>query len=203
MDKLWIHDINILFKKNRLNEFWPNKHLEPKENINAICRFSLYAGFLLSILKRDMFYVLMGLSLMIFLTFLFSLRKSEKLEEPKQPAHHNEEINNMSIKKCQKPTKDNPFANVNYLDSNSNQGPACPYNEVKDDINRVFFDGFQQNPYDIYNNKHSQRQFFSVANTTLPNNQESFAQFLYGNSKINKCKENPHICTGTEAFGSG
>ena len=52
------------------------------------------------------------------------------------------------------------------------------YNEVKEDVKHAFFDGFQQNPYDLYNNKHSQRQFFSVANTTVPNNQESFAQFV-------------------------
>ena len=203
MDKLWIHDINILLNKNRIMEFWPNKHLEPVENMNALCRFSIYSGILLSILKQDMFYIIISLIIMAFLTFLFSLRKSEQMKVPKQPAHQDYELNNISIKKCRKPTKNNPFSNINYLENNTNQGPACPYNEVKEEINKAFFDGFEQNPYDIYNKKHSQRQFFSVANTTLPNNQESFAQFLYGNSNTNKCKENTNFCTGSEAFGSG
>jgi hypothetical protein len=171
--------------------------------MNALCRFAIYSGLLLSILKQDMFYIFISLSIIIFLTFLFSLRKTEQMEIPKQPAHQDYELNNLSIKKCRKPTKDNPFSNINYLEDNTNTGPACPYNEVKDEINNAFFDGFEKNPYDLYNNKHSQRQFFSVANTNVPNNQESFAQFLYGNSKTNKCKENTEFCTGTEAFGSG
>ena len=201
-DPLWTQDINVLFRKDRLYEFWPNKVYTSIENINSICRFCLYSGIILTILKQDPFYLLISLSLVIIISKIYEKKDKIQTENPKQPSHIDPDINLMTDKKCVIPTKDNPFANVNYF-QDLTRPSACSADEVKDDINKTFFNDFEKNPYDIYNNKHSQRQFFSVANTTVPNDQTSFATWLYGGKNNKKCKESSNSCLGTEAFGSG
>ena len=142
------------------------------------------------------------MSIVMLVTKIFEKKENKTQPNPKQAAHINPDINMMTNKKCVIPTKHNPFGNVNYF-QDLTRPAACSADEVKEEINKNFFDGFEKNPYDIYNNKHSQRQFFSVSNTTVPNDQTSFATWLYGGSNKKKCKENTNICRGTEAFGSG
>lgn len=48
-DQIWIDDFNILFKQERLMEFFPTKEQTNEERINAIVRLSLYTSILLAI----------------------------------------------------------------------------------------------------------------------------------------------------------
>jgi len=201
-DPLWTRDFNILLKKDRLSEFWPSKTFTTTENVNSISRFCLYSGVILTILKKDPFYLLISIALIIIVSKMYERKDHVIHNNPIQPAHNNPDINIMTNKKCVIPTKDNPFANVNYF-QDLNRPSACTADEVKEEINEKFFDNFEKNPYDIYNNKHSQRQFFSVSSTTVPNDQKSFATWLYGGANKKKCKENTNVCTGNEAYGSG
>ena len=48
---------------------------------------------------------------------------------------------------------------------------------------------------DIYNNIHSQRQFYTVPSTTYPSKQRDFASWLYGTAPT--CKQgNKNQCVG-------
>ena len=107
----------------------------------------------------------------------------------------------MTSKECQKPTKDNPMANYLLTDP-KDRPPACPSEEVVEAIDDTFFAQFDRDPFDIFNKKHSQRQFFSTANTESMNDQQGFATWLYGNSN-KTCKENPSMCTGMESSLAG
>lgn len=64
-DPIWITDFKILFKTNKLNEFFPTKKQTNEERLNSMVRLSLYISVLLSIYHSDTMYS------SIFLFFLF------------------------------------------------------------------------------------------------------------------------------------
>jgi len=204
MDPLWTENISVLLRKDRLNEFWPNKKFHINEKINAFSRFCLYSGIILTIVKNNPFMLVVTLSVAVILTKLAERHDRPTLYKSIQAEHNSPELNEMVKKKCIQPSNENPFANVTYSDyeKDPNRPPACSAESVKDDMNSKFFNDFPQSEYDLYNNGHSQRQFFSMPNTTIPNDQANFANWLYGDMK-KTCKSNPINCTGSEAFGSG
>jgi hypothetical protein len=64
---------------------------------------------------------------------------------------------------------------------NSQRPPAAPVNnpavgQVMDDYFRI---QWHSDPTDIYGKKQSQRQFITQPSTTIPNDQGSFANWLY------------------------
>ena len=123
-------------------------------------------------------------------------------------------------KKCIKPTNYNPFMNRNIFDKKFPNSKNCDYNSKLKDYNNwkeetsnynsdttieeIVEDKFNINLYknvgDIFDRNNSQRQYYTVASNTLPNNQMEFAQWLYNTPKTCKegnekdCnKENPNI----------
>lgn len=197
-DPIWSSDIYILFRPDKLKEFWPSKYHSYYERINAVTRFVIYCSVLLTIFKQDPIYIMTGIIMIVLMGFFSKDQKNHKRENVAKIS--NPDYAEKIESKCQDPTPDNPFANPLVM-GNVYKSPACPSNDAKDKINDAFFDNFIQNPYDFYNRKHSQREFYSVANTIVPNDQAGFAEWCWGNSKI--CKQNPSICTGREgAAGS-
>jgi len=191
-DPIWTSDMSVLFNRDKLQEFWPTKFHSYYERINAVTRFVIYVSLLLTIFKRDAVYLMTGIMMIIIIGFLSKNQKMAK--ENLQKLTHPERTEKVKPL-CQEPTPDNPFANPLVM-GNVYKSPACPSHDVKDKINDAFFDNFIQNPYDFHNKKHSQREYYSVANTVVPNDQEGFAEWCWGNSKV--CKDNPSICTGRE-----
>ena len=201
MDKLWCNDVRILSSRDRLHEFWPTREMHFNERMNALSRFCIYGGILISIHKKDPFYMVLAMLLMSALTLIAQAKEVKPKSSGLQPAHAKPEHNKMTSKACQKPTKDNPMANYMLTDA-KDRPPACPSEEVVEAIDDTFFAQFDRDPFDIFNKKHSQRQFFSTANTESMNDQQGFATWLYGNSN-KTCKENPSMCTGMESSLAG
>ena len=141
---------------------------------------------------------------LLLIALLVPLVQAKKFSnELKTKASHTNPLKYKSVDQpCTLPTKDNPFGNVlvSEYSENPDRNPACESTSVNNQVNSQFFDEFEQDPYDIYNKKHSQRQFYSMPNTRIPNDQSSFAKWLYGDCK-KTCKEKPNNCNGTEAFG--
>lgn len=81
------------------------------------------------------------------------------------------------------PTSRNPFMNI-LLDDikyHPNRPPAAPVDDpavgqVLDDYFRI---QWHSDPTDVYGKKQSQRQFITQPSTTIPNDQGSFANWLY------------------------
>jgi len=96
---------------------------------------------------------------------------------------------------CRKPTGDNPFMNPNVVDFNNDDQPvAC--NSDDDDIKEGEKTNFNLDLYrdvsDLFDIKNSQRQFFTVPNTAIPNDQTGFANWCYKSPST--CKENQTNC---------
>jgi hypothetical protein len=91
---------------------------------------------------------------------------------------------------CKRPTIDNPYMNTNIYDFNNGHVPvACNVDDddIKEDIKVNFNHNLFRNVDELWERENSQRQFYTMPNTTVPNNQVEFAKWLY---KIpENCKE--------------
>jgi hypothetical protein len=182
MTELWINKPSILL--NNLNNFFISNELSDNENRNAIARFGLYLAILIILLDQDKQWLI--LSLIIILSSL--LYNKNKID-----TFLNTKINELFTTipeptTCYKPTKDNPF--MNYTISDLIDTPlrqeACKYNEVKDDVKKEFKKHVFTDSYDIWGKNNSDRNFYTLPNTNIVNDQTGFAKWCFGDS--GRCK---------------
>ena len=101
---------------------------------------------------------------------------------------------------CTLPTLDNPFMNVTMKDmlnidpKNPGRPKACDTTnpEVKKKMDEMFNHNLFKDVNDVFGKMNSQRQFYTMPNTTIPNAQDDFAKWLYLNPKT--CKEDQDYC---------
>lgn len=206
MTEFWYDNINELYNKNKLLHFWPVKGMSHEDKFNSLSRFLLYAGVLISSYHTNSTYLILCIFLVLFLAL--ASKNDTKLKEKqarssKKLAHHNNPRTMKTKERCQEPSKHNPFANVLMNDYNDNpeKAPACPYENVKEEVKDKFVQGLFRDITDIYDNENSQRQFYTTANSKIPNDQLNFAKWLY--EKRDNCKTNPSTCTGFDGSPSG
>tara|TARA_B100000497_G_scaffold96116_1_gene107921 strand:- start:5 stop:445 length:441 start_codon:yes stop_codon:yes gene_type:complete len=104
------------------------------------------------------------------------------------------DLNDLDIvdnKKCIKPTENNPFMNPNILTTKkgNQEYAACSIHNknVNKNINKYFYEKIFRNADDIYDKSTLDRQFYTVASTTIPNNREKLGDWLYNRGP--SCKE--------------
>lgn len=85
---------------------------------------------------------------------------------------------------CQEPTKENPFANVMLTDysDNPDRPGACDPGKASELIDDAFYEGLPRDSDDIYETGNSRRQFYTMPNTKIPNDQTAFARLCMGDS---------------------
>lgn len=120
------------------------------------------------------------------------------------------EIRGESSDMCTKPTIDNPFMNAtmkDYMNFDSNgfivdRPPACDPSDP--DIKKMIDDSFNNNLYkdvsDVFGKMSSQRNYFTMPWTTIPNKQDEVARWLYLSPKT--CKEDQDNCLQYEDLRS-
>ena len=133
----------------------------------------------------------------------------EKTKPPKYRKNEEEslftvnEIEEFKRNTCRKPTKDNPFMNPAIVDYNTENPPAaCNINDeyINDSIQVNFNHELFRDVDELWERKNSQRQFYTIPNTAIPNNQTEFANWLY---KVeDTCKENTVKCLRYENLAS-
>ena len=190
-DTIWYKDINILFKKDLLSEFFPKINMTLNEKFNSVIRLFIYVSLALTFYKKNTNY----LYILIFSMFLTYLIHSNYLHNTSEKFVNN--LENKNEYEYVKPSFDNPFMNVSYddyvkkPDRESISKKYLGNNEVTERINTDIEDKFNYNLYkdmsDIYDKNNSQRQFYTNPITTIPNDQTSFANWLYNTGPT--CKE--------------
>ena len=208
-DSIWIKDLKIILDKP--TEFFPTKIQTTEEKLNSIVRFSLYASIALSLYYSDVKYITVFF-FVLFLTYIIysNYPKVESLEgtatarAPMAPTV-NSLIGTTSVaSNCTRPTKDNPFMNATMkdfmnFDKDGNiidRAPACDPTEpeIKSQVNAAFNNNLYKDVSDVFGKMNSQRNYFTMPWTTIPNDQEKFANWLYKNPDT--CKENQDACIG-------
>lgn len=96
---------------------------------------------------------------------------------------------------CRRSTIDNPFMNPLQTDFNNGDVPsACNVDDedVQSIIDQNFDEGLYKDVDDLFDNHNSQRQFYTVTNTSIPNDQDAFAQWCYKPPAT--CKQDQQNC---------
>ncbi len=96
---------------------------------------------------------------------------------------------------CRRPTVDNPFMNPYITDYNNGDPPAAcnaDDEEIKDEMTVNFNHELFRDVDELWERENSQRQFYTIPTTAIPNNQVEFAKWLYYIPKT--CKEDQNNC---------
>ena len=86
----------------------------------------------------------------------------------------------------------------NFLSDKNNENAPEPCNaddeQLKTDITNKFNANLYMDIDDLFNVKNSQRQFYTLPNTTVPNNQTEAAKWIWGVPYQYTCKESGLNC---------
>lgn len=206
-EKYWFQDLNIIFDKHKIQEVYPKKEMTHADKVNSLVRLSLILGILLSMFNGNSNWLIIpvGFMLITYLMYLFRIDEVKKEVKKIGPSATTKDLppdikeKFQSVIKndnCETTTVDNPFMNAMPFD-NRKRSSACnvlkkmSQMEIEDNYNANIF----MDTSDIFGKNNGQRQFYTTPSTTYPNNQTSFAKWLYGTPPT--CKEgNGAQCVG-------
>jgi len=202
---LWLTNPIILFDKNAITELWPVENMTREQKINAITRLIILLTLIGFLFLNNIKILITGIiALLILLFTYYILNKNTNLNKIKE-TFSNEEMYEKVKHNFTNPTSSNPIMNILLpeIQDNPNRLEAAPsYNSaVKNSINEetkeFIVNNFENNENikkNLFNNQadnfefeQSMRQFYTTANTRVPNNQKEFARFCYGN--MASCKD--------------
>jgi hypothetical protein len=185
--QIWYSNLRSFFNIDNVFDFIPSSSMNLVERLNVLTRLSLYISILLYLLTNDyrMFGLFVVTGSITGVIYGIDNNKEKYVDEyfeddidSKTKRKHKLSI---SRKKCTNPTKENPFMNVlvNEYNDNPERDPACDVSDVKKYVDEYFQDDLYRSVDDVYNKNSSIRQYYTTANTSIPNDQEAFAKWLY------------------------
>jgi len=195
-EKFWIENPLILFEK--FCKFNPFSNKSLSENLNAYTRFILILIIVLFSVTKQLNYIYFGVFLIIVIIIIYyTLRKDtfQNFDKINNNNNNNNNIDNL-LDNSKMPkrhsdyysiTKDpnNPLKNVPITDYDKKQEFIKSTNSDFD--TNKFVNGKFFRTSDDYIFDKGTRQYYTTANTSVPNDQTSFANWLYGTENI--CKE--------------
>jgi len=221
-DKFWYNQPSILWDMNRFIEFFPNPGLSLSEKLNALVRLSFYISLLLMIFFGNYLYIYIFIVILVFTYLIYKNYTPKKMEElqdyksllnseyndtthldkiEQSVLENNSEIETslndyvLTSKKKTNPTINNPFMNINQITDNRKKSAGDKYYdkpEVAAKVEKDFEFNLYRDVSDLYNKRNSQRQYYTMPSTTIPNEQTSFAKWLYLSPPT--CKEDSIRC---------
>lgn len=201
MESFWYEDVSVLLDPSKLKKYIPLKSYSKVEKLNAIVRLGIYISILFIILTSNFNYLFIAIFCLLITLFLNSNEEVKRVREIKKNVENYDNIkNDQNIKRrkvkvdnyledCVLPSDENPFMNVLLTDKRTRK-PACKTiknKKIKKLVNDKFSQGLFKDINSVYDRENSQREFYTTPNTTIPNNQGDFANWLYKTPKT--CKE--------------
>jgi len=189
MEQIWYNDLSQLFTAQNYFEILPLDHMTFEEKLNSLVRLFIYLGVFLALVRADYRFLFLGIlgaliSIILNEYQVSRRRQAEKFLEDKQ-------LDVVDNAVCARSTIENPFMNPSIVDitENPNRPPACGVENqrVQKQIQNNFNARLFRDVSDVYDRMSSQREFYTVPNTIIPNDQESFAKWCYGTGPT--CKE--------------
>jgi hypothetical protein len=175
----WWNEPAILFNKNHWMNFFPNPDSPITTAYNAIVRFSIYGGIILFAVTRNSNYLL-AIPIVMLTTYLLY-----QISPPKEhmATMREQYMSFMGVK----PTVDNPMMNVQVHEYGTNptrdKAANITNSEIKKEATAAFYKGTKiMDLAETRDKKFLERQFVTSANTTIPNDNGSFAKFLFKDS---------------------
>ena len=211
-DKFWgDSNLDILIHPDRITEFFPTHDHTRAEKLNAVMRLAVVSGVLVAMYMQDPIWLFNFVCGGVVLTYFVYQNQSQsqgtEMFGGLPTKDRSEYGTDKSGNACVLPTADNPFMNVSFEDYrlDPNRPAACPPDTViNQTTGRTVADetevNFSQNLFtdvdDLFGTNNSRRQFYTNPSTTIPNNQDEFAQWLYGDAR--SCKDTKSDCVPYE-----
>jgi hypothetical protein len=199
-DKFWLEDPGVLFRNGNYYRIIPSKNMTKIQVLNSLTRFFLYLGILYLVFGTNSTYMyipLIGI-LVILLLYIIYKHQNQQAEPFTDSVNRSvdEIVEGVPGGVCQAPDKNNPFMNVTMDDlmENRTRPTACPVTNptIRNQMAQAWNNNLFTDVEDVFDRKHSQRQFYTMPSTTIPNDQTAFAKWLYEAPET--CKENQLNC---------
>ena len=103
-------------------------------------------------------------------------------QNPPESLYSIDELIEYEKASCRNPSNNNPFMNPNITEYNNGMAPmACNIEDedIAENISVNFNKDLYRNIDDLFDKKNSQRQFYTLPSTGIPNNQREHANFRY------------------------
>ena len=189
MEPIWFTNPLVLVKPSAFGIILPESEMSTEEKHNACIRFALYVSIILAVLIWDArAFTILVIAILISLV-VYHHKKNEKFRVETELSEKKLAI--VDNKLCRKSTEENPFMNVLITDYTENPRvpSACPVQkkEVKEEVENNYESRLFKDVGDLYHKNHGQRQFYTMPNTSIPNDQQTFAEWCYGTGP--SCKE--------------
>ena len=205
----WLNKPAILLDRDSITEFWCDKDMTSSQKLNAVTRLVIVLTILGYFMTQNINFIIMGfITLGIIVAMYYHFATKDRIKKPKkniQEGFANPKEYKALEKNFTQPTMKNPLMNVTLpeiSDDPQRKSAAPAFNPIVEkeinastkrqiramhrdqpDIDEKLFKDLGDN----FNFEQSMRPFYATANTQVPNDQKSFAEFCYGN--MPSCKE--------------
>ena len=189
---LWIYDLSVLIDKNSILNIFPDiKNLSISENLNRLMRFFIYYLLILYIFDLvEVKTIMCGLLLWTIITIFIYTQNTDVVEK------FTLDNNKKDIEVVErKSTSNNPVMNLSVLDYGKNIDIRVDLEDTNIDKNILGkeFDSISKYNYNELGRANLvRRNFYTMPNTKVPNEQTEFARCLY--DKGPTCKEDTTKC---------
>lgn len=220
MDKFWTNDPSILI--NKFYEFIPDTKMTLEAKLNAMTRFFIYFGFIMSYYYKKKQYLFVSIIGSLLTILMYNAEPIETFEDifESTPKFYNVENqikespnvrldnrvfnNNANIIKkipitdenmtCRRPTKNNPFMNTLVTEMNTPAKEPCNLSnfEIKETANNYFKGDMYRDTDDIFQKNNNDRQFYSLPSKMNYQDQEILGNWLYNTEPT--CKQDSEYC---------
>ena len=205
----WLEDPNQLLKNA---EIWPMPNMNKTNKFNAISRLIIILTVLGYLTSKSIMIIISGILTLSIIGFIYynSSKINSTMEGFKNLNNANQEIQTIS-------TEQNPLSNVQLpeIQFDPERPPAPPAyteeeekennNMTKNMIVNASFQGDKELKKKLFKDlgdelefDRSMINFYTTPNTKIPNDQDKFAQFCYGN--MPSCKEGDPLACEKRAF---
>jgi hypothetical protein len=212
--QFWSNEPTILFHKDYITQIWINSKMGIEQKLNAISRLVIILSILGFVFTGGIRFLIIGFVTLSIIYIIYKIKSQsregfdnldkQKITNPETLFTHMKNEFNVT-------TKQNPMGNVllTEIGDNPNRKSAPPsFNpNITDDINKstkqavqTMNPGIKNTSKQLYGDlcqefqfDESMRQFYSMPNTKVTNDQTAFAEYLYGT--MTSCKEgDPFTC---------
>lgn len=201
---IWLNSPDVLLKRGQINQIWPREYMSRNEKINAITRLVIILTILGFLVTQTYNFLITGLVTLGVIAALYYAKEYKQDNQGGGLQSRAEGFTNPEVYKALKsnftnPTNKNPFMNVLLpeIQDNPNRKMAAPaYNravekQINNDTENFVVSNFDNDPQikkKLFSNlgdslefeNFGQYNFYATANTRVPNDQTSFADFCYG-----------------------
>lgn len=188
--RIWYEDPKDFWSSSRMFEVIPDQVFCYEDRLNRVMRGVMYLSLLLTLVTLNVAAMYPMAIAMIVTAVLAHVHNDQDGFATFQGRKSKSRGGKGATTACTRPSKDNPFMNVlvsDYTD-NPRRAAACALPDVYPDVDKAYRENLFADVDEVFERETSKRAFYTMPATSIPNDQEGFARWLYG-VEGKTCKE--------------